>query len=243
MEISGKQLILGIGLLILISGLQLYQNIRQDKRLTQIEEVIENAPVVKEERVLPEGFDYVMDRFVLYNSKIDTQTVITFLSVMDTFGLREDTTHFDWFIGQMVYESGARMRDENGNILRGAAGEVGMAQIMPATGLDVLSKIPNPKLLYDMGADDFSFAGNKNIKKKDRTKLVIEWLSDTENNLILWGYIMRGKMERNGILKGLVAYNAGTGGMRKFISKFRNPEKHRYIKGIQDTLRYMSKEV
>ena len=117
---------------------------------------------------------------------------------------------------------------------------MGISQIMPATGLDVLSKIVDPNTLLRLGASDFSFVSNKSIKKKDRIKLTIDWLSNVDNNLILWGYIMRGKMEKNGILKGLVAYNAGTGGMRKFISKFQKPEKHRYIKGIRDTMKYVS---
>jgi len=238
---TAKQTIFGLVLLFLIGGAQFYQNIRKDNNIKEIKEMLEtHIEASKVEIKLPDGFTYVYDRFAIYNAKIDTQTVITYLSVVDSFGLREDSTHFDWFIGQILYESGARQRKADGSILRGTSGEVGIAQIMPSTALGVLSQIKDPNILLRLGVHDFSFANNKSIKKVNKIKLTIEWLSDINNNLTLWGYIMRGKMERNGLLKGLVAYNAGTGGMMKFISQFRKPEKHKYIKGIRDTLRYIA---
>jgi len=241
---NNKPIIIGGALLCLIVGVQFYQNIRLNSKLVELDTTLtEHISVSKDVIVMPEGFDYVYDRFALYNANIDTQTVRTYLAVVDTFGLRKDTTHFDWLIGQVILESGARQFYENGSVLRGTSGEVGMTQIMPSTGLEYLAKIKDPTILYNLGAENFSFAYDKSIKKADKIALTIQWLTNTQNNLILWGFIMKSNMEKNGLLKGLVAYNAGSGGMRKFISKFKQPEKHAYIKSIQSALFYVDENV
>jgi hypothetical protein len=238
---TNKETVVGFVLLLIIGGLQFYQNIRQNNQIIEMRELLASHIRGSKDIInLPYGFTYVYERFALYNAKIDTNTVIKYIEVVDAFNMREDTTHFDWLIGQVILESGARQFDNDGDVIRGTSGEVGMTQIMPSTALGLLSEIHDPTVLYDLGASDFSFTSKKSIDKKEKLALTVKWLSKTNNNLILWGFIMSDNMRRNGILKGLVAYNAGIGGMRKFIGLFCKPEEHKYIQGIKDTLQYVS---
>jgi len=189
------------------------------------------------EIIVPEGFDYVMDRFSLYNKVTDTSTVLKFLEVTDHLGLDEDEEVLKMLVGQICLESAAKQfysadHRKAGKVVRGLAGEVGMTQIMPATSVGYLKNhVSDETELYDLGATNFDFVHEKGGHRKE----AIEWLSNTDNNIILWGFMMRDNLEANGIIKGLVEYNAGYRGMERF-TKNNNPENHSYIRHIKDTL-------
>ena len=66
-----------------------------------------------------------------------------------------------------------------------------------------------------------------------------EWLMNETNNLILWGYIMRSKLnKRPNMLKVLVSYNAGTTGMINYVDGGGMLSDHKYVLGIQTKLGY-----
>lgn len=240
-----KENVVAFTVLILVVFLLFYQNIRLNNRLSVLETRISEYYLPNDEYVvevsLPDSFDYVFNRFKVYNSKIDTETVVQFLAVIDTFGLREDPEHLDWFIGQILTESGAKQFDHNGNVLRGSVGEVGISQIRPSTAIDYFVRLDNVESLDKLGVSDYSFVFDKKMKNELRREKMVDWLSDVNNNMALWGFITKHKLKNNDILKALIAYNAGTGGLKRFLSRFKHPSKHKYIKAIKDTLDYTSK--
>jgi len=227
-------------------GLLYYQNTRLNGRLLRFETLYSNDSLENDN--LPSGFKHVYERFSLYNKEIDTNTVVNFIEVANHFGIKSNKDVFELAIGQIIFESGARQfygKDHKnfGKVVRGTSGEVGIAQIMPSTAVYYLSKqVKNMNELRELGASDFKFIHNKSLTDNDKEKLVITWLSDERNNLILWGFIMRDNLQKNGVLKALVAYNAGDGGMLKY-DECNDIATHRYIKGIKDTLKYIEEAI
>jgi len=214
-----------------------YLTMDNRKCMVKLEKNVERIDSVITAGVAPVNFDYVLSRFRLYNYETDTSTVNTFLRVVDYFGLNENDEVLEWLVGQLCLESGARqfyMSDhrKHGQVVRGSSGEVGITQIMPATAIGYLrNHVSDPEELYALGATDFSFV---DTPKKRRTN-VIKWLSNPTNNIILWGLMTRDNLQEHGILKGLVAYNAGVGGMKRFVKR-KQPHEHSYIRHIKDTL-------
>jgi hypothetical protein len=221
-----------------------YQNTRIHTRLSNLEArsyVVNNIPEVQ----LPDSFDYVINRFRVYNPNIDTNTVISFINTIDHYGLRQGKI-FDMLIGQILLESRAMQyyddsHPNRGKVIRGTSGEVGITQIMPTTALFYLDKvIKDDYELYDLGASDFSFVKDSLLTNEDKLNKVIKWLSKTENNFALWGYIMREGLENNDMLSAFVIYNAGKGGMIKYITSNGTLANHKYLIGIEDRIRYSS---
>lgn len=201
---------------------------------------IESSVTSKSPMIDPR-FSDVYATFKLYNPETDSATVNRFLHVVNHFELADNDTVFNWLVGQMCLESGAHQYYPStdrraGQVVRGLGGEVGMAQIMPQTAIGYLSNnVSDPQELYDLGASDFSFIDTpKNLRGN-----TIKWLSDTDNNLILWGLMIRDNMVNHGMLKGLVAYNAGDRGMQRFVKR-KAPEEHVYIRNLLDTLDYIA---
>jgi len=184
---------------------------------------------------LPEGFSDTKARFERFNPYIDTITVVTFLNVVDEYELRKEQFIFDALIGQILTESGARQfhikgHVSEGKVVRGTSGEVGISQIMPQTAQFYLRK------LHDKGVtlpntDDFSFIGDRSFSKTTLDELTVKWLSKTNNNLALWGYIMREHLDEMGLFESLIAYNTGKGGMKKFVQE-NDPDTHSYVQKI-----------
>jgi len=203
--------------------------------LTNIDNHLSGTPKLNKK------FNYVHSTFKLYNPEIDTSTVNTFLRVTAHFELAENDTVFNWLVGQLCLESGAKQfylssDRKAGKVIRGTSGEVGIAQIIPSTAIDYLSKfVSDPKELYALGATDFSFI---NVSKGNTTN-VITWLSNPTNNLVLWGLMTRDNMVKHGVIRGLVAYNIGVGGMEKFVACNLAIE-HSYIKNLVSTLTHIA---
>ena len=199
--------------------------------------------LVSDESDLPPKFGVVYTTFGLYNPEIDSTTVKSFLSVVTHFELAPNDTVFNWLVGQICLESGAKQYylkgDRNsGKVVRGLSGEVGIAQIMPSTAIDYLSNhVDDPSELYALGVTDFSFVKeSKNVRSK-----MVEWLSYTNNNLVLWGLMTRDNMDTHGTLRGFVAYNTGSGGMKRFVS-CNLASRHSYIVNLRGTLEYIAEK-
>lgn len=192
---------------------------------------------------LPENFEYVYKRFKVYNPNIDTTTVITFNEVCSYYKLDTTDEMLDLCIGQILLESGAKQYynsgPKDGQLVLSAGGAVGIAQIMPNTAYANLINyvsIEDADSMYTLGATSIDFI-KKDVGKSSLVKLSREWLKNETNNLILWGFIMRRKIDSDkNILRVLVSYNAGTGGMLNYVNNGGSLNSHHYIKGIRNKL-------
>jgi soluble lytic murein transglycosylase-like protein len=128
------------------------------------------------------------------------------------------------------------------------AGAVGRTQILPSTAQYFMEKILSEndvKVFKTFGASDFSFAKDGKLSRSKKRVLAKEWLSDSENNIIMWGYIMRYNMSKTGnnIIKSLIAYNAGRGGLSLFMKRGNSIYKHEYVKLIYKRLARVDRKV
>jgi|TARA_R110000751_G_scaffold5019_4_gene23743 hypothetical protein len=241
-----KKTVITFSVLTIIVAVLFYQNIRLSSRIERLEVSDSIEQVYVDNSIeLPDSFDYVYNRFEIYNPELDTETVVLFLKSIDQFSLRDGLV-FDLLVGQIMLESQAKQfyiggHAKHGEVIRGASGEVGIAQIMPTTAMHYLKNvIKDDGSFKTLGVSDYSFMFNKHLSKQKRYDLTVRWLTDIKNNLALWGFIMRDNLRENGVLEGFVAYNVGKGGLKRFLRRFRHPNKHRYIKSIKDTLDYTS---
>ena len=229
------------GVVTVILAIMFYQNVRMESRLSDMEE---RNKMTTTKVALPDSFDYVMNRFKLYNENIDTNTVVLFIKSIDYYSLNRKGV-FDLLVGQILLESKAthiypKGHALAGSVVRGSSGEVGICQIMPSTALNYLKKMSDDDYsLYDIGANDYSFVNDKSLSDEVKQKKVIAWLSRIENNFALWGFIMHEGLEHNGMLEAFVIYNAGKGGMMKHRSSGAVSQ-HKYIVGIRKTVKYLN---
>jgi hypothetical protein len=63
--------------------------------------------VNKTELVLPASFNYVLNRFKMYNSDVDTNAIILFIKSVDYYELNKKDI-FDMLVGQILLESNAK---------------------------------------------------------------------------------------------------------------------------------------
>ena len=197
--------------------------------------------------VVSDKFDYVYNRFNVFNPELDSSTVITFNEVCKHYGLDSTEEMLEWCTGQILLESGAKQYYEtnhpkSGKLVESYSGAIGISQIMPATAFGNLKKYVTEKEandMYAMGCTSFAHILDSTCTKSEGITMAREWLTNETNNIILWGYIMRRKLDkRPNILKVLVSYNAGTGGMIKFVNNGGQLSNHEYVKGIQTKLNY-----
>ena len=237
----------------------LFKSILKDVGTLEIPEQIEETCqddevcVIKKNKTVKKWFDYTYDRFKVYNKDIDTSTVKLFIKVAEKYGFTKDSTEYRLVVGQILLESGANQNWYKGHPYEGQlvvsyAGAVGRTQILPSTAYYFMDKILSDKdieTFKSFGASDFSFAKNDKLSKSRKIQLAKDWLSDSENNIIMWGYIMRYNMSKTGnnIIKSLIAYNAGRGGLNIFMKNGNSIWKHEYVKGIYNRLAKVDKKV
>ena len=191
-------------------------------------------------------FDHVYHRFKYYNSDISVRTIKKFIEVTNTFKLDTTKTLFDICISQICVESRARQFNNSGLVIESVGNAVGISQIVPTTAHHYLRNVitnADKKTLYDLGVSDFSFVNSSkrySMTNDDRTK-IIEWLSNENNNIALWGYIMNHNLHKCGynIQNTLLAYNQGNEYLRKYISSGHNVKSHQYIKMIDKSIRLL----
>lgn len=186
-------------------------------------------------------FDYVKKSMKKYNPEIKDSTVHLFLDVVKMFDLDSTEFLFNVCISQILKESGAQHRyssrygNRAGTLVISPANAIGIAQIQGPTAYHYLHRaIDNKeaKMLLDLGCDDFSFAKGNNTSKNIRK--AAEWLKKENNNLILWGYIMKEIInKRDGdITEALVCYNAGIGNLLKMLENNVNLNNFSYVRNI-----------
>jgi hypothetical protein len=72
-------------------------------------------------------------------------------------------------------------------------------------------------------------------KPRTRTESV-NFLSDLNKNLALWGYIMGRNIKLGSIEAALVRYNAGPGGYKSYVNSGGSISNHQYIRKIKNKL-------
>jgi hypothetical protein len=216
---------------------------------------VEDTPCeeIKENPAVKMWYDYTIDRFKIYNRDIDSSTVDLFIRVADHYGFTKDSIQYRLAVGQILCESGANQYYYKGHPYEGQlvvsyAGAVGRTQILPSTAQYFMEKILSEndvKVFKTFGASDFSFAKDGKLSRSKKRVLAKEWLSDSENNIIMWGYIMRYNMSKTGnnIIKSLIAYNAGRGGLSLFMKRGNSIYKHEYVKLIYKRLARVDRKV
>jgi hypothetical protein len=199
-----------------------------------------------QEIILPNNFDYTFDRLYAYNKNIDTSTVVKFLEVSEAYCLNDIET-LRWSIGQLLLESGAKQHYSDGRLVISPTGAIGIGQILGSTCLDfMVRKISNDdaNLFCQLGATDFTFAYDKRYSKKEKIIKAKKWLSNENNNLIMWGYIMRNNIDKKrGIIGALISYNVGYGGFNIFLKAGNKGYEHEYIVLIRQRINYVERAV
>lgn len=195
------------------------------------------------EEVKLEKFDFVKERFSVFNPILEDSTVNRFIEISEHFELDSTEEMFNLFVHEIILESGAKQyyqpgHPKEGQLVESYAGAIGIGQIMPNTAFSFLKRIVDSTEMSNLRCTDFSWiheskgtysAPEPNIRAKVR-----EWLVNEDNNLALWGVIMRYNLNKNNnnVILALISYNAGGGGLNEFLSSGGNPNSHSYIKGI-----------
>lgn len=223
-----------MAVLLIALAYNMYQTHTLNKKVNSFKSDVTASGVI-----LPEGFDDTKTKFSKFNPYIDTNTIVVFLNVVDTYSLRKESYIFDALVGQILTESCGRQfyikgQKNEGQVVRGTSGEVGIAQIMPKTAQGYLKRLhDNNERLY--GTTDFSFIADKSFSSTTLDELTIKWLSNVNNNLALWGYIMNEHLNEMGLFESLIAYNTGKGGMKRFVEG-NDPDTHSYVQKVLDTV-------
>ncbi len=192
-------------------------------------------------------FDYVYNRFKVFNPDLDSSTVILFNDVCSFYKLDSTEEMLEWCVGQILLESGAKQfyetdHPKEGKLVESYAGAVGFSQIMPLTAYGYLTKKisdDDAQCMIELGCEPFDYILDSTCTKSEAVEMSRQWLVDETNNIILWGYIMRSKLDkRPSMLKVLVSYNAGTTGMIRYVDGGGLLADHKYVKGIKYKLEY-----
>jgi hypothetical protein len=198
-------------------------------------------PVLKIEEPLPDHFDKVYNAFQSYNNDTDTSLVITFCKVAQSYGLSDDVVEFEWLMGQVLLESGAQQYND-GKLVVSNTGAVGFGQILRSTCLAYMRRSlnKNDSLIFRrLGVTDYSFAYDETCSRGESWRMAKKWLSNDTNNIAMWGKIMSDELKRRSLMKALVSYNIGPGGMRAYLDSGHTLVRHHYIVGIRSRLKYI----
>jgi hypothetical protein len=195
----------------------------------------------------PKYYNTVYKSFKNFNPYVDSLSAIVVSNVINEYSLANNTESLKWLIGQILLESGAKQyyqptHPKEGQLVLSSAGAVGFTQILPSTALGYLTKklSDDDKIIFnELGATDFSFINNSKLSHSDKISMTRTWLENETNNIIMWGKIMSSKLKTKTLIEALVSYNAGDGGLRRFISNGNDVNKHRYILGIRERIEYV----
>jgi hypothetical protein len=177
-----------------------------------------------------DNFKFAEKAFKFYTKVVDTSIIEQLIKVSDYYGLDDNHT-FKMCVGQIMVESGGN-HYKNGEVIVGHGGHIGMSQISPTSGLAVMKKIVTD--------DDFEIikrlSGDTLMAKPKTHSESIEFLSNVNNNLVFWGYLMGRNIKLGSIEGALVRYNAGPGGYKNYVNSGEVVSNHLYIRKIKNKL-------
>ena len=229
--------------------------VRQNQNHSLILEMINKQDTVKvilcdtncvQDIILPNNFNYAFTRLNAYNSRIDSSTVIKFLEVANEYCL-DDIETLRWGIGQILLESGGKQFRRDGSLVLSNTGAIGIGQILGSTALDMMNRRMDEHdehIFYSLGATDFTFAYDNRYNKKEKVLMAKKWLAVENNNLVMWGYIMRNNInKKKTIISALISYNIGIGGFNNFLKAGNKGYEHEYIVLIRERINYVERAV
>ena len=122
--------------------------------------------------IIRDNFDFVYNRFNIFNPELDTSTVVKFNEICEFYGLDSTAQMLEWCVGQILLESGAKQYYETshpkeGQLVESYAGAIGISQIMPVTAHGYLTKkVSNSDAtsMIELGAQSFEFISDTNCK-------------------------------------------------------------------------------
>lgn len=213
----------------LAKDLRALLNLKNDS-LNYYKDIFKSINTQKEE----DKFNYVYEKFKVYNENIDSSTVNMFLDVTNKFGLDTNEYTYNMCIAQLCVESGAKQHYTDGSVVTSSGNAVGISQIVPNTGYRFLKNVvhKDDSLFKVLGGTYYGHIINKGRRKARED--VKNFLAIEKNNLILWGYIMRYSFEKaDGKLEdALLIYNQGEGFYRRFIKRKKNVTNFDYVNHI-----------
>jgi len=188
-------------------------------------------------------FNFVKERFIEFNHEVNDSTVLRFIEISEHFKLDSTNEMFNLFVHEIILESGAQQyyqstHPKEGQLVTSYAGAIGIGQIMPNTAFSFLKRIVDSTEMYNLECENFNWITKDNgmysPNNPETREKIIEWLSNENNNIALWGVIMRYSLNKNNnnVYHALISYNAGGVGLRSFLNSGRDPNTHSYIKGI-----------
>jgi hypothetical protein len=241
-----------MGTMLLAIGILLLDNTHKDDVSLLICELNEvrtiNDSLVDELNTLKNNeFSKVHNRFKVYNENIDSSTTRKFMEVIEYFNLDTTNSIQDACISQICLESGAKQYFKNGKLVVSSGNAVGISQITPTTAHHYLKKVLSLKEREEfakLGASDFSFVDDNKRFTRDCRKKIIEWLSNIDNNIILWGYIMKHTLivQKYNMTRALIEYKDGRGGLNGYIKEGNSISRHSYIVSIKGILKKFTKK-
>lgn len=164
----------------------------------------------------------ILNRIKKYNPFVKTVLIDDIHRTLKTFNL---LCYSDILVSQLCLES------KGGNKKGKSKYVIGIGQITPETAFHYLMNKTNNKdinLLDRLNVSSFDFIYNNKdryiIDKSVRLKM-IQWLSKEHNNVVLWGFIMKKKIEKHKTInKALIAYNGG--GNKNYVKSVYNIKKN-----------------
>jgi len=207
-----------------------------------------SSEFVLSENLTPSNFSRVYNSFTNFNSSVDTASALKFTEVANDFGISEDEETFKWVIAQILLESGAQQyykpgHPKAGELVVSYADAIGFCQILPKTALYYMTdKLTSSdfKRFKALGATDFTFATSDKLTKVEKVLKAKDWLTNETNNMIMWGKIMNYKLKRKPLIDALIAYNAGSTGLYRYLKSGGKREDHDYIKNIKTRFKYIN---
>lgn len=168
-----------------------------------------------------------------FDKNINPSTINKITKAISYFNLDTNEKVITMCVAQILTESGGNHYDKRSKDILNGGGAIGVCQILPSTAVGVLSsssKIRNKVVKFGVTPINFT---DDSIPYSERLNLAKKWLSNEKNNIALWGGIMSNTFYYNfDIEKTLIAYNAGVGGLQKYLKKGGEPNKHPYVNKI-----------
>lgn len=162
-----------------------------------------------------------------FNPQTNKEIVELFVTICEKYDL-----DLDYGISQICYESSA-IHIKNNNVIISKNGAIGISQIKPILSYDILRNMPKEELQFLI---DSLNCTNPNFIKKDYKSArndAKNWLKNINNNISLWGYIMKCYMDSGKTYEqSLITYNIGSGGYRIWKRNKLSPKSHKYVKNI-----------
>lgn len=188
-------------------------------------------------------FNIIGKKFRYYNQNIEDSIIRQFIKVAEFYEL---DAYLDLYVSQICYESGAKHYKSNGQLVKSSADAIGFSQIIPSTAYYYLRNIFTNKDIMDikrLGGTNVSFI-NKHPRYgcgQAASNEAKRWLSNPNNNIIMWGFIMRESLNECGdINSSFVCYNGGSGYLNSWVNSGKSPSQHPYVMKINSITRKLN---